>query len=213
MKIPRLLFFSLFSLIVNIESFSQPSKADEQVPKNEGSPITFRGGVLYEIGDICRGLKDLWKASVYENGGLQRENLALFTSQGLLVLPNEGNDRYGVLGSLRFLGNIISKDHTKVTFAGEEFEILGMIHTHPDLFSTSEHAPYDQKQFEWKWTTGEIGNYVIATNGIYQAQPDYLTSKWIGFRKNSIYQLIVDKYYLYNRDKYESKLIRKSKRP
>src|SRR5882724_732557 len=140
MKIPRLLFFSLFSLIVSIESSSQSLKAAERAPRIEGGPTTFRGGVLYGIEDIGQGFKDMWKASVYENGGLQRENIALFISQGLLVLPNEGNDRYGVLGSLRFLGSLISQDHTKVTFAGEEFEILGMVHTHPDLFSVSEHA-------------------------------------------------------------------------
>ncbi|GHM98601.1 hypothetical protein WSM22_00910 [Cytophagales bacterium WSM2-2] len=199
MKISWLLL--LFILIVNTKSFSRPPGVEKRVYKTGKARATFHGGVLYKIEDIGQGLKDMWKASGCVNEGLCKENLGLFTSQGLLVLPNKGNSYNHVMGSLKFLGSLINGDHTKVIFQGEEIEILGMVHTHPNFAGIMEHTPYAQVQFEWNWTAGKIGNYVLATDGIYQAQLDYLTSKWIGYKVNKVYQLIINKYYLNDNNK------------
>jgi len=155
---------------------------------------SFSEGVLYKIKDIGRGLKDIWEASKYVKGEGYKESFGIFTSEGLLVLPNKENGEDNPVGSFKFLSSIINEMQSKVIFNGEELEILGIVHTHPDSGGKSEHTPYSQSRFEWNWTKSKIGNYVIAIDGIYHAQPDYLTSDWIGYRKESTYKLIIDKY-------------------
>lgn len=196
MRILTLLFRLLFILAVTAQtSVSQVCKDQGRVSQRKNVRLTFEGAVLYNIEDISRGLEDIWRASMRLRNEMPRENLGLFTTKGLLVLPNTGNKQFSVLGSLKFLNININNEHTKVAFKGEELEILGMIHTHPDALGVREHSPFERTSFEWQWTTGKIGNYVIAIDGIYRAERDYLTSKWIGYRQEKTYQLIVSRYH------------------
>jgi hypothetical protein len=52
--------------------------------------------------DIAQGLMEMWSASGVIKGEGLRENHAVFTSQGLLVLPNTANFKNNSAGSLSF---------------------------------------------------------------------------------------------------------------
>lgn len=203
MRVLTRVFQLPFILIVTVQaSLSQVPKDEIPITKNAGR-LTFEGGALYQIEHISQGLEDMWSASMRAGDEAPKENLGLFTSKGLLVLPNKANTRSSMLTSLKFLNAIICNDQGSVIFNSEELEIFGMVHTHPDASGVSEHASFDRKRFEWQWTTGKIGNYVIANDGVYRAQRDY-SSKWIGFRSEKTYQLIIGEY---NKSLIFSKLI------
>jgi hypothetical protein len=164
-------------------------------PQTQGRP-TFAGGVMYT--DIAQGLKDMWAASGYFKGEGYMENVGIFTSKGLLVLPNSGNmtrSPYKPLGSFRFLGSLISKDQTKLTFGGAELKILGMVHTHPDPAGLQGHSPYHKSASDWLFASGQIGSFVISHSGLYQGQTDLVTSTYLGpLNDKTINNYIIIKY-------------------
>ncbi len=153
-------------------------------------PELFYGGKLYS--DIAEGLEEMWKASfhpAFDKG--RRENTALITDAGLLVLPNYKNGPKSGSGSFSLFWDKLSftKDETgtytiwAVHFEGSWLEVKGMVHTHPFSSSTQNHSSWEQAKGDWIGVFSGKDNYVISHSGIYQALPN-LTSKPIS-RNNS----------------------------
>ena len=120
----------------------------------------FEGGVLFT--DVEAGLEILWKAS-FKDGNAYKENLGFFVNDGLLILPNKNNtyksSKLGALPTLTDSGKFYVK------FAGTFIEVLGIIHTHPDVYSRPEPSP----QNDYQYSNLGIHNYVMDHINLFDA--------------------------------------------
>jgi hypothetical protein len=130
---------------------------------------TFEGGVMYP--DIAQGLIDMWSASgAFKDG--RRENLGLFTRQGLLVLPNTKNTKDNSVASLSFFSLRFVDNRPQINWGGKDnwLPILGVVHTHPDPSGYQQHAAYWECPGEWLWTKAGLSHFVVATTGVYEGK-------------------------------------------
>jgi hypothetical protein len=174
-------------------------KAFAKQQQTQGRP-TFAGGVMYS--DIAQGLKDIWAASQGANGHAPYlENAAVFTDQGLLVLPNIGNGSGHILGSLKFLNQIINKEQTAITYKGKTLKILGFVHTHPDPSKLDGHSPPKELSLDpgdYLFKDTKVGSFVISTGGLYRAEYNY-TSCPLGPLSDQIIRREILKNYPWQR--------------
>lgn len=165
--------------------------------QTQGRP-TFAGGVMYS--DIAQGLMDMWSASGVFKGQGRRENLGVFTSRGLLVLPNTKNTKNNSAGSPSFfaLKFVDGKPQINWNTAGSDnwLPILGVVHTHPDPSGYQQHAEHWESPGDWLWTKAGLSHFVISTSGIYEGTyngSDYI-STFLGPRNDKSYQGVANKY-------------------
>jgi hypothetical protein len=159
---------------------------------------TFAGGVMYS--DIAQGLKDMWSASGVFKGEGRRENLGVFTPQGLLVLPNTKNTRNNCTGSLYFFALKFVDGRPQINWKTGGIDnwlpILGVVHTHPDPSGYQQHAKYWESPGDWLWTKAGLSHFIISTSGIYEGTyngSDYI-STFLGPRNDKTYQVVANKY-------------------
>jgi RHS repeat-associated protein len=169
---------------------------NRRVSKQQAQRPTFEGGVMYS--DVAQGLQDMWSASgVFK--GEYRENLAVFTSQGLLVLPNTNNSRNNSKQSLAFFSLRFVDNKPQINWGGKDnwLPVLGVVHTHPDPSGYQKHAEYWESPGDWLWTKGAgLSHFVISTTGIYEGTydgSDYI-STFVGPRNAKTYQGVANKY-------------------
>ena len=168
--------------------------------EQQGKRDTFKGGRLYKIADIYKALNDMWKASQVYKGEGYRENAAIFTDEGILVLPNEfnglvnGPDNIGA--SDRFLSTIINSDQTQVTYNDQTLNVIGFVHTHPDPAGSQGHSmTASLSQQEHRYFDRKIGNFVLSNSGVFESRGPYNEPKNRGRRTESVFnRFIIDKY-------------------
>ncbi len=119
----------------------------------------FEAGVLFA--DVEMGLNVLWEAS-FINGRVYKENVGLFVPGGLLILPNKDNTR----NSGRFVLPMQVKNKKLIVhFAGDTLRVLGIIHTHPEVYALRMPAPGTDYQYSYIG----IHNYVIGFMDLFDA--------------------------------------------
>lgn len=136
-------------------------------PKTE-SPISlsydhFKNGVLFV--DIEYGLEVLWSAS-FINKRAYKENLGVFVPEGLLILPNAENTPCS--SRLSVLPHVIRDNKLYVIQNGRYHEVLGIIHSHPDINSLPMPTPRNDYQFSYLG----IHNYVMDYSSLFDAYRD-----------------------------------------
>ncbi|HET6540228.1 MAG TPA: hypothetical protein VFG46_07075 [Chryseolinea sp.] len=120
----------------------------------------FEGGVLFT--DIEAGLEILWKASFKERN-TYKENLGFFVKDGLLILPNKNNTyKSSKLGALE---TRLDSGKFYVKFEGTFIEVLGIIHTHPDIYCRPEPSP----QNDYQYCNLGLHNYVMDHINLFDA--------------------------------------------
>ncbi len=120
----------------------------------------FEGGVLFT--DVEAGLEILWKASFKERN-TYKENLGYFVKDGLLILPNKNNTyKSSKLGALE---TMLDSGKFYVKFGGTFIEVLGIIHTHPDVYCRPEPSP----QNDYQYCNLGIHNYVMDHINLFDA--------------------------------------------
>jgi len=124
----------------------------------------FEGGVLF--GDVELGLDVLWKAS-FKDGRTYKENLGYFVSEGLLILPNKNNT--AERAQLNALPNRVVDNKLYVLFDDRYLEVLGIIHSHPDVFSLRMPTPRNDYPFSYLG----IHNYVMGFLDLLDAYKDH----------------------------------------
>ncbi len=119
----------------------------------------FEEGVLFT--DIEQGLSVLWKAS-FKNGQVYKENLGLIVSGGVLILPNKNN----TANSSRFSVSLFVKENKLYVECRDiTFQVMGIVHTHPDGLSFIE--PTSKKDYQFAYLG--IHNYIISNNLLFDA--------------------------------------------
>jgi len=120
----------------------------------------FEDGVLFT--DVEAGLEILWKAS-FKEGNAYKENLGFFIKDGLLILPNKNNTyKSSKLGALE---TVLDSGKFYVKFEGTFMEVLGIIHTHPDVYSRPEPSP----QNDYQYCNLGLHNYVMNHTNLFDA--------------------------------------------
>jgi hypothetical protein len=123
----------------------------------------FEGGVLF--GDVELGMDVLWKAS-FKDGRTYKENLGFFVSEGLLILPNKNNTAESA--QLDALPNYVAGKKLFVLFGDTYLEVLGIIHSHPDVYSLRMPTPRNDYPFSYLG----IHNYVMGFLDLLDAYKD-----------------------------------------
>ena len=101
----------------------------------------FENGTMFN--NVEHGLNTLWNAS-FRDGRVYKENMGYFTPDGLLILPNKEN----TTNSSRHILETKSKDGNQyVLWSGNYIQILGVIHTHPNINGKQDHTP--GSDFPW----------------------------------------------------------------
>ncbi|HTF19175.1 MAG TPA: hypothetical protein VK658_13930 [Chryseolinea sp.] len=123
----------------------------------------FEGGVFFS--DVAAGLDVLWSAS-FRYGHTFKENAGFFVPEGLVILPNKNNtfDR----ASLSAFGLKLIDGKLFITVHDQNFQVLAIIHTHPDAFSQPMPAPRNDYQFGYLG----IHNYVMSRYDLFDAYTD-----------------------------------------
>jgi hypothetical protein len=121
----------------------------------------FKDGLI--LTDINEGLDLLWRAS-FRNGRVYKENLALILPEGVLITPNNANTRNRA--RLSTYQKIIDGEKLFVIYQGRRYEVLAIIHTHPDGL------PIPAPRFDFQYAFLGIHNFVISRNHIYDAFKD-----------------------------------------
>jgi len=160
--------FSVSGLVVILVILSGCS--NEGIPRHPITPLreqfvsgeflNFEGGVLFP--DVALGLNILWEAS-FRNGKAYKENLGFFISGGLLILPNADNTYRSA--RLNALPNLVKANKLFVAYKGTFHEVLGIIHSHPDIHSVRMPSPRNDYQFSYLG----IHNYVMGHNDLFDA--------------------------------------------
>lgn len=123
----------------------------------------FKEGVLFSNVEFGLGL--LWAAS-FKNGRPYKENLGYFVPGGLLILPNKDNTVKS--SRLTTLPSQIKDNKLVVLFEGNYLPVLGIIHTHPDLYCLRMPAPKNDFQFGYLG----IHNYILGYLDLFDAYKD-----------------------------------------
>ncbi len=157
--------FVLIALTSCSEQMFQARVIDNQ-PKDRFLSATynhFEGGVLFK--DVEFGLKVLWEAS-FKNRQAYKENLGFFVPDGFLILPNKGNTIKR--SRLDALPNQTGNNRLFVQFEGRVLQVLGIIHTHPDIYSVRMPSPGNDYQYGYLG----IHNYVMDHLDLFDAYKD-----------------------------------------
>lgn len=123
----------------------------------------FEGGVLF--GDVELGMDVLWEAS-FKDGRTYKENVGYFVSEGLLILPNKNNTAESA--QLDALPNHVVGKKLYVLFGDTYLEVLGIIHSHPDVHSLRMPTPRNDYPFSYLG----IHNYVMGFLDLLDAYKD-----------------------------------------
>jgi len=163
--------FGITGLVVLSSTFTRCSM--EALPQVTRHPMhdrfvsaeffSFEEGVLFS--DIEAGLSILWEAS-FRNGEGYKENLGFFISGGLLILPNTDNTYKSA--RLNALPNLVKDNKLFVKYKGSFIEVLGIIHTHPDIHSLRMPSPRNDYQFCYLG----IHSYVMSHFDLFDAYID-----------------------------------------
>jgi hypothetical protein len=124
----------------------------------------FEEGALFS--DVHAGLTILWEASFRNGNNAFKENLAFFLDDGLLILPNNRNTLTSA--SLTTLRNYVENGKMYVVFKDVPKEVLGIIHTHPDVYSLHMPSPKNDYQFCYMG----IHNYIMDNLFLFDAYKD-----------------------------------------
>jgi hypothetical protein len=123
----------------------------------------FKDGVLFA--DVEYGLEVLWHAS-FVGRSVYKENLGVFVPEGLLILPNTGNTPWS--SKLSALPNVIRNNRLYIIYNGNHHEVLGIIHSHPDINSLPMPTPRNDYQYCYLG----IHNYVMDYANLFDAYKD-----------------------------------------
>ena len=160
-----------FTLIVAILAFvltgcSVEIQSPHFYSQKESLSLTydhFKKGVLFA--DVEYGLEVLWNASFIERQAY-KENLGVFVPEGLLILPNSENTARS--SKLSALPHVIRNNRLYVMHDGTYHEVLGIIHSHPDINSLPMPTPRNDYQFCYLG----IHNYVMDYANLFDAYRD-----------------------------------------
>ena len=123
----------------------------------------FEGGVFFS--DVEFGLNVLWKAS-FKNNNPYKENLGFFVPGGFLILPNTQNTyNRGKLGALP---TQVKAGNLFVWYDSTFLKVLGIIHTHPDIYSVPIPAPKN----DYQYCNLGIHNYIMDHINLLDAYKD-----------------------------------------
>lgn len=142
----------------------------------------FEGGILFE--NVESGLNVLWNAS-FKNSSVYKENVGLFVSGGLLILPNRDNTHSS--GRLSALRKQVKEDRLFVLHDGIWLEVFAIIHTHPRRNS----LPMPTPRNDYSYCYLGIHNYVMDHENLFDAYKDSAGNECfttLGFRGS--YKLI-----------------------
>jgi len=161
----------VFSTVVMISfaaSCSQKLVAPSDSFGQEGDFLSqdyshFEGGVLFS--DVEYGLKVLWQAS-FRNRKVYKENIGFFVEGGVLILPNKDNTQ--TASTISALPIVPANNKIYVEYYGQQMEVLGIVHTHPNPCGSQ--APTSGSDFQFAYLG--IHNYVIAVGDVYDAYKD-----------------------------------------
>lgn len=123
----------------------------------------FEGGVFFS--DVEFGLNVLWKASFKKNN-TYKENIGFFVPGGFLILPNRENTYNR--GNLNAFPKQLKDGTLFVWYNNELLKVLGIIHTHPDIYSEPMPAPLNDYQFCYLG----IHNYIMDHRNLFDAYKD-----------------------------------------
>jgi hypothetical protein len=123
----------------------------------------FEGGVFFS--NVEFGLNVLWKASFKKNNAY-KENLGFFVPGGFLILPNMENTYNR--GNLSALPTQVKDGNLLVWYKSASLKVLGIIHTHPDIYSEPRPAPINDYQYCYLG----VHNYIMDHNNLFDAYKD-----------------------------------------
>jgi hypothetical protein len=123
----------------------------------------FEGGVFFS--NVEFGLNVLWKASFKKNNAY-KENLGFFVPGGFLILPNVENTYNRA--KLSALPIQLKDGYPFVLYRSTLLKVLGIIHTHPVIYSEPRPAPINDYQFCYLG----IRNYIMGHNNLFEAYKD-----------------------------------------
>ncbi len=123
----------------------------------------FERGVFFS--DVELGLNVLWKASFKKNNAY-KENLGFFVPGGFLILPNMENTYNSA--KLNALPIQLKEGYPFVLYKSTLLKVLGIIHTHPDLYAEPRPAPINDYQYCYLG----IHNYIMDHNNLFDAYKD-----------------------------------------
>ena len=142
-------------------------RAEERIKHVDGFPSLtynhFEGGVFFS--NVEFGLDVLWKASFKKNN-VYKENLGLFVPGGLLILPNMDNTYNRA--KISALPIQLKEGYPFVWYKNTLLKVLGIIHTHPDIYSEPRPAPKNDYQYCYLG----IHNYIMDHNNLFDAYKD-----------------------------------------
>jgi hypothetical protein len=161
---PLCWFVLLVIVLTHVSCSKKDFLSNEGKPQEDRFPSAsfnhFEGGVLFT--DVQAGLEILWKAS-FKEGNTYKENLGYFVKGGLLILPNKNNTyKSSKLGALQ---TMIDSGKYYVKFGGTFIEVLGIIHTHPDVHARTEPSP----QNDYQYCNLGLHNYVMDHINLFDA--------------------------------------------
>jgi len=161
---PRPLFILMAMMLPLVSCSKKDFHSSEVKPQEDRFPSAsfnhFEGGVLFT--DVEAGLEILWKASFKERN-TYKENLGYFVQDGLLILPNKNNTyKSSKLGALE---TMLDSGKFYVKFEGTFIEVLGIIHTHPDIYCRPEPSP----QNDYQYCNLGLHNYVMDHINLFDA--------------------------------------------
>jgi hypothetical protein len=163
-----LLVLLLFSdLACTNKYLAIPIRADEIVKHHDEflslSYNHFEGGVFFS--NVELGLNVLWKASFKKNNAY-KENIGFFIPGGFLILPNMENTYNR--GTLSALPTQVKDGNLFVWYKSTFLKVLGIIHTHPDIYSVPMPSPKNDYQYCYLG----IHNYIMDHKNLFDAYKD-----------------------------------------
>jgi hypothetical protein len=157
--------FGLFLMVLSLSCCSKEF-ADVRKPAKEGVQSVseaynhFAGGILFP--DVEEGLAILWAAS-FNKKRIYKENLGMFIKGGLLIMPNDRNTPTSAV--INVLPTIISDSKLFVLYNGKYWQVLGIVHTHPNTSRIREPTPGHDYQYCFLG----IHNYVLGYQDLLDA--------------------------------------------
>ena len=144
-----------------------PVDADERIKEQDEflslSYNHFEGGVFFS--DVEFGLNVLWNASFKKNN-TYKENLGFFVPGGFLILPNRDNTYNRA--KISALPTQIKEGTLFVLYKSTLLKVLGIIHTHPDIYSIPIPAPGNDYQYCYLG----IHSYIMDHRNLFDAYKD-----------------------------------------
>jgi hypothetical protein len=129
----------------------------------------FEGGLLFR--NVAEGLDVLWEAS-FRYGHVFKENVGFFVRDGLIIAPNRNNTR--TLAKLSAFPLLLNSGKLFILVQDRKWEVLAIIHTHPDAFS----LPMPSPRFDYQFGYLGLHNYVMARSDLFDAYKDRKGNEW-----------------------------------